>query len=160
VYTGKYFWQDNVANTKEFNDHVLWIAAYGPTCPNLPDGAWSNWGFFQYTDAESVPGITGNVDGDKFNGTLADLQALAGGGPDYAAQFVAQSWPYATTSFSLVTNQEQDATIEFKNVGKKAWDSNTRLATTVARERKSPFYGSSWISETRLAQVKGSVPPG
>jgi lysozyme len=160
IYTGKYFWQDNVANTKEFNDHILWIAAYGPTCPNLPDAAWSDWKFFQYTDKASVSGISGGVDGDKFNGTLEDLQKLAGGGADYAAQFVSQSWPYATTSFPLVTNQALDAYIEMKNVGKKAWDSNTRLGTTVDRDRKSPFSGSSWLSETRLAQVEGTVPPG
>lgn len=160
IYTGKYFWQDNVANSKEFTSYPLWIAAYGPTCPNLPDGAWSTWTFFQYTDRSSVPGISGGVDGDKFNGPLADLQKLAGGGPDYAAQFVSQSWPFATTSFPMVPGQELDAYIELKNVGRKAWDSNTKLATTVERDRKSVFAGASWLGGNRLAAVTGTVPPG
>jgi len=159
IYTGKYFWQDNVANSKDFVDHPLWIAAYGPTCPNLPDGVWSNWTMFQYTDKASVSGISGGVDGDKFNGTLADLKRLAGSA-EYAAQFVSQSWPFATTSFSLVTGQTEDAYIELKNVGTKPWDSNTKLATTVERDRASVFSGSSWLSGTRLAAVTGTVPPG
>jgi lysozyme len=160
IYTGKYFWQDNVANSKEFTSHPLWVAAYGPTCPNLPDGAWPTWTFFQYTDKASVSGISGGVDGDKFNGTLEDLQKLAGGGADYAAQFVAQSWPFASMSFPMVPGQELDASIEMKNIGKKAWDSNTKLATTEARDRESAFAGTSWLSKNRLAAVTGSVPPG
>ncbi len=75
VYSGKYFWNDNVGS-KAFADHALWIPAYGPKCPDLPS-AWSDWKFFQYTDSGSVPGIAGNVDLDKFNGTLADLKAFA-----------------------------------------------------------------------------------
>lgn len=160
IYSGKYFWQDNVGNSKEFLDHPLWIPAYGPTCPNLPEGVWPTWTFFQYTDKASVPGISGGVDGDKFNGTLEDLQKLAGGGADYAASFVAQSWPFAVMSFPMVPGQELDATIELKNIGKKPWDSNTKLATTVERDRESAFFGPSWLSKNRLAAVTGTVPPG
>jgi len=159
IYSGKYFWQDNVGNSKDFLDHLLWIPAYGPTCPNLPDGVWSTWAFFQYTDSSTVPGISGGVDGDKFNGSLADLQRLAGG-MDYAAQFVSQSWPFATMAFPMTVGESRDAYIELKNVGGKAWDANTKLATTVERDRSSPFTGPSWISASRLAAVSGTVPPG
>lgn len=160
IYTGKYFWQDNVAGSADFTSSALWIAAYGVSCPNLPDGSWGDWKFWQYTDKASVGGISGGVDGDKFNGSLADLQAFAGGGADYAAQFVAQSWPYATMSFPLVTGEAKDAWIELRNVGKKTWDSKTMLGTTVARDRKSPFAGSDWVNDHRLAGVSGTVPPG
>jgi GH25 family lysozyme M1 (1,4-beta-N-acetylmuramidase) len=76
IYSGKYFWNDNVGS-KDFSSYPYWIPAYGPTCPDLAT-AWSDWKFFQYTDKASVPGVSGGVDGDKFNGSLADLQAFAG----------------------------------------------------------------------------------
>ncbi|MGZ3450285.1 MAG: glycoside hydrolase family 25 protein [Polyangiales bacterium] len=76
IYSGKYFWNDNVGSG-DFAGNPLWIPAYGPTCPDLPN-PWSNWRFFQYSDKGSVPGIPGGVDSDKFNGTLAELQAFAG----------------------------------------------------------------------------------
>jgi len=76
IYSGKYFWNDNVG-TKDFASYPYWIPAYGPTCPDLAI-PWSTWKFFQYTDKASVPGISGGVDGDKFNGSLAELEAFAG----------------------------------------------------------------------------------
>lgn len=76
IYSGKYFWNDNVGS-KDFASYPYWIPAYGPTCPDLAS-AWSDWKFFQYTDKASVPSISGGVDGDKFNGSLADLEAFAG----------------------------------------------------------------------------------
>ena len=76
IYSGKYFWNDNVGS-KDFSSYPYWIPAYGPTCPDLAT-AWSGWEFFQYTDKASVPGVSGGVDGDKFNGSLAELQAFAG----------------------------------------------------------------------------------
>ncbi len=76
IYSGKYFWNDSVGS-KDFAGYPYWIPAYGPTCPDLAT-AWSNWKFFQYTDKASVPGVSGGVDGDKFNGSLAELEAFAG----------------------------------------------------------------------------------
>ena len=75
IYTGYYFWQDNVSSP-DFGDYPLWIAWYGVDCPgNIPTG-WSQWAFHQYCDCGSVAGISGNVDVNRFNGTLADLEAL------------------------------------------------------------------------------------
>ena len=76
IYSGKYFWNDNVGSG-DFASDPYWIPAYGPTCPDLAN-AWSDWRFFQYTDKASVPGVAGGVDGDKFNGSLAELEAFAG----------------------------------------------------------------------------------
>ena len=62
-----------------------WIAAW-PTSPNpQTDGPsstapWSTWTFWQYADNTTVPGHTGNVDGDVFKGTLAGLAAYVVGG--------------------------------------------------------------------------------
>jgi MYXO-CTERM domain-containing protein len=76
IYTGHYFWNDNVGSA-DFADHPLWIAAYvQPSCPNTPD-AWGGWSMWQYNDNGAIPGISGNVDVDMFNGTLDQLNALA-----------------------------------------------------------------------------------
>ena len=58
----------------------LWVANYGPTCPTLPTG-WSNWKMWQYSSTGAVGGISGNVDVDEFQGTLADLLAFSDATP-------------------------------------------------------------------------------
>jgi GH25 family lysozyme M1 (1,4-beta-N-acetylmuramidase)/acylphosphatase len=78
IYTANFFWGSYLGNPN-FTQYPLWVANYGPSCPYLPN-AWGDWKFWQYTDAAGVSGIPGGVDGDEFNGTLADLQAWAGGG--------------------------------------------------------------------------------
>ena len=59
-----------------FGAYPLWVANYGVTCPMVPD-SWSSWRFWQYTSTGSISGISGNVDTDKWNGTLAALNAFA-----------------------------------------------------------------------------------
>ena len=78
IYTANFFWGSYLGNPN-FTGYPLWVANYGPSCPYLPN-AWGDWQFWQYSDNASVSGIPGGVDGDEFNGTLADLQAWAGGG--------------------------------------------------------------------------------
>lgn len=58
-----------------FGAYTLWVANYQTTCPTMPSG-WTDWHFWQHTDSGSVPGVSGNVDADYFNGTLAQLQTL------------------------------------------------------------------------------------
>lgn len=77
IYTGKYFWNDNVGSSA-FADDPLWIPQYGPVCPDLPD-PWTTWAFFQTSDKGSVPGVSGNCDVNLFNGDMAALLALARG---------------------------------------------------------------------------------
>jgi lysozyme len=63
------------------NHATLWVANWGVNCPDVP-APFTGFAFWQYSDAGTVPGISGssNVDLDRFNGDLAALQALAGGG--------------------------------------------------------------------------------
>jgi len=160
IYTGKYFWQDNVAS-HDFGDYPLWIPNYSYNCPNLPDNYWSDWRFFQYTDTGNVPGVSGNVDRNKWNGSLADLQAFADNTPDYAAKFVSQSFPYASDgAVQIEAGAALEVTLELKNVGKKAWDSNTFLGTTEPRDRASVFAGPEWPGPNRYTRVLGTVLPG
>lgn len=76
VYTGKYFWEDSVGASSRFVDQPLWVAQYTSQCPDLP-APWARWAFWQYTDSGAVDGIAGGVDTNRFNGSRADLEALA-----------------------------------------------------------------------------------
>ncbi|HSA19958.1 MAG TPA: GH25 family lysozyme [Myxococcota bacterium] len=80
LYTGYYFWRDQVGGATQFVDHPLWIAQYNDhACPDIP-APWTRWAFWQFTSQGSVPGIYGDVDLDRFNGDAAALAALAVGG--------------------------------------------------------------------------------
>jgi MYXO-CTERM domain-containing protein len=86
IYTGRSYWDSNVA-TSDFSGVPLWHAQYTlASCPNISDH-WTSWTMWQYR-ADPYPqynipggtcdGISGYVDLDHFNGTVADLQKLAG----------------------------------------------------------------------------------
>ena len=96
IYTGRYFWQDNVG-TDAFADYPLWIAHYTTQCPNIPD-QWNDWVFHQYSSSGSVAGISGAVDTNNFNGTLDDLMALTvqdvgvAGGVDGSSCTAIEGW--------------------------------------------------------------------
>ena len=155
VYTGKYFWEDDVGDSGAMKGYPLWHAQYtSASCPDIAD-AWSGWAFWQYTDAASVSGVSGGVDGDKYNGTLAQLQASATTTPDWGAKYVSQSYPA-----TMKAGATAKATLVLENVGSKTWDSKTRIGTTNPRDRASVFAGSDWIDDHRPDGVSGSVAPG
>ncbi len=76
IYTGYYFWVNDVGNPTNNLNCPLWLAAYVSNPNSYVPRAWSTWTFWQYTDTGSVPGISGNVDLDELNGTTATLNAL------------------------------------------------------------------------------------
>lgn len=78
IYTYRYFWTDYMANTTEFSEFPLWLAAYQDRAPE-PMGGWDKIAFWQRSDSGRVNGITGNVDMNLFNGTDAHLQSFAAG---------------------------------------------------------------------------------
>ena len=76
IYTGGYFWDDHVA--ADFHTYPLWHAGYtGGTCPSSVSSHWPRWTLWQFTSSGHVSGIGGNVDEDRFNGSMAQLQQLA-----------------------------------------------------------------------------------
>lgn len=77
VYTYPDFWQNQINKPAGFTGYPLNIANYGVTCPNVV-GSWATWTMWQYSSTGSVPGISGNVDEDTFNGSLTALMQLAG----------------------------------------------------------------------------------
>jgi len=64
----------------KFTSYPLWVASWGASCPTMPNG-FAAWEFWQNADDGSVSGISGAVDTDEFNGTLADLQSWANPNP-------------------------------------------------------------------------------
>ena len=78
----------------------------------------------------------------------------------YAAAFVSQSFPLATTTLTMVEGQVIPSYIELKNVGTKTWDSNTHIGTTQPRDRTSVFADGTWLAPNRPSGVQGTVAPG
>jgi lysozyme len=160
IYTAPGFW-NGLPNTGQFAGEVLWVANWQVSCPDTPT-PWTGWMFWQYDDGTTtanVPGISGQVDKDRFNGSLSQLQSIGGPLP-WGAQYVGQSFPLASTALTMVEGQTIPSYIELKNVGTKTWDSSTHLGTTQPRDRMSVFADSTWLSGNRPSGVKGTVAPG
>ncbi len=159
IYTGKYFWQDNVGNSQAYDDYPLWHAQYtSAACPNIAD-AWADWAFWQYSSTGSVSGISGDVDMNRFNGGLAGLTDL-GGAPDWAGQPMGQSFPVASAEpLEVCVGETVQGHIDVKNIGARTWDDTVKLAPT-PRDDASPFAADSWLSETRVARANEDTAPG
>ena len=74
IYTSPNFWSRNMAGTDWFATNgyrVVWVAHWTTSpSPTVPASDWAGfgWTFWQYTSDGSVPGITGRVDLDRFDG--------------------------------------------------------------------------------------------
>ncbi len=80
IYTSPNFWKVYMGDTTALADagyKTLWIAHWGVSTPTVAANNWGGhgWTFWQYTSDGTVPGITGRVDLDRYNG--ADLAAQA-----------------------------------------------------------------------------------
>ncbi|QCB28266.1 glycoside hydrolase family 25 protein [Corynebacterium endometrii] len=78
IYTYRYFWTDHMANTTQFSEYPLWLAAYQAQAPE-PVGGWSKLAFWQRSESGRVNGVTGPVDMNLFNGNDAQLASFAAG---------------------------------------------------------------------------------
>jgi hypothetical protein len=106
----------------------------------------------------STEGTAPAVMGMTISGYISAVGATSA--PYYAAGYVSQSFPLATSALQMVTGQTLSQTITLKNTGTIAWDSNTHLGTTQPRDRDSVFVDSTWLSADRPAGVTGTVAPG
>jgi GH25 family lysozyme M1 (1,4-beta-N-acetylmuramidase) len=80
VYTSPAFWKKYMGDSRALADagyKVLWVAHWGVSQPTVPAENWGGrgWTFWQYSNCGTVPGISGCVDLDRYNGT--DLGAVA-----------------------------------------------------------------------------------
>ncbi|UPK45781.1 GH25 family lysozyme [Paenibacillus pabuli] len=75
IYTGNSFASNFDTGLSGYD---LWIARYSDTRTPDDQPAWKTWTIWQYSDSGKVPGITGNVDLNEFNGSLSDLKKRYG----------------------------------------------------------------------------------
>ena len=74
IYCSPSFWKNYLGDTAWFAANgyeVLWIAHWTTAiAPSVPGSAWDSngWTFWQYTSDGVVPGISGRVDLNRFNG--------------------------------------------------------------------------------------------
>ena len=131
--------------------------------------AWSNGAWDSRAQLRQVQNGVDNGQLDADTGMVVDFGQYGPGSPVaadggvagyYAATYVSQSWPLASSTWSLTACQTVASSITLKNTGTLPWDSNTRLGTTQPRDRKSDFADSTWLSVNRAAAVTGTVPPG
>jgi GH25 family lysozyme M1 (1,4-beta-N-acetylmuramidase) len=82
IYVSPNFWENRMGNTDEFATsgyRTLWIAHWTTAAaPRVPAGDWAGfgWTFWQVTSDGAVPGISGRVDLNVFDGTLTDLATV------------------------------------------------------------------------------------
>ena len=75
IYSGNYFWATYMGDTWEYaaaGYKLLWVPHWtDDPSPRVPGNDWggNGWTFWQYTSCGSVPGVSGCVDRDRFNGT-------------------------------------------------------------------------------------------
>jgi lysozyme len=120
IYTGKYFWRDQVGGPTSFASNPLWIAQYTTLCPDLP-APWSTWTFWQHSETGSVAGISGHVDLDKFNGTLADLTAFAQGTGTTSTTSTSTPPPPPTTCASSTLDRDVGGGVCVQSAGDANW---------------------------------------
>lgn len=82
VYCSALFGPAQTKNAWLADNTSLWVARYtsgslGPVPPS-----WKTWSLWQYSDVGKVPGITGNVDINRFNGSDDNFLAWMGPASD------------------------------------------------------------------------------
>lgn len=166
IYTGFYFWRDEVGGTTQFNNYPLWHAQYtGAACPRIAD-AWPTWLYWQYSSTGRVEGIDGNVDMNRFNGSEAELRAYSdqirvGGGGVYGGQPRGQSFPLAADPpIELCVGERFEGEMYVENSGSAIWGDEVRLAP-IPRDEASPLWDEeTWLSPTRVTSTGATVSPG
>ena len=73
-YTYTSFWKYTLKKTTAFDKSLLWQAQY--TSGLAPASLGRPWTFWQHTNALAIAGLAGRYDGNRFNGTLGQLQDL------------------------------------------------------------------------------------
>jgi lysozyme len=148
VYTGKYFWRDEVGAPSGYANNPLWIAQYTSLCPDIPE-PWTRWTFWQYTETGTVSGISGNVDINRFNGSLAELKAFANG-------TMPPPPPPASSCMSATLDREVDAGTCVQAASDAKWYTCTNGAWVVRSSSAGCANAFAWCSSATLGK---NVPP-
>ena len=83
IYSGYYYWLQWMTNNPGWKQFPLWLPWYAPESIIKVPSPWTSWYMWQYTGNGNGPsfGASGkSMDESWYNGTLAELQAMAGQG--------------------------------------------------------------------------------
>lgn len=72
IYTQASFWNDCTGGSSAFYENPLWVGSIGSQTTTLPTG-FTSWMIWQ-NGVGSASGVSGPVDTDAFNGTVAQLK--------------------------------------------------------------------------------------
>jgi len=76
LYMSSSFATKVLGDSPALNSYKLWVADYTTASDPIVDKPWTNWTFWQHADNGQVPGITGDVDVDYFNGPPSGLTTI------------------------------------------------------------------------------------
>ncbi|MEO7034761.1 MAG: glycoside hydrolase family 25 protein [Polyangiaceae bacterium] len=76
IYTSPGFWNSLPGTAAVAAKADLWVAHWNAARPAALAG-WAHWHFWQFASVSSVPGVHGASDRDRFNGSLAELNAYS-----------------------------------------------------------------------------------
>lgn len=74
IYASPSFIDEVLGNDPRLKDFPLWVAHYTMRAHPTVPAPWEFWTFWQHASNGRVPGVDGNVDVDRFNGSLGQLQ--------------------------------------------------------------------------------------
>jgi GH25 family lysozyme M1 (1,4-beta-N-acetylmuramidase) len=153
----------SACNATPFDNSVAqwipWIANYNGQDPQTGtpwsvcsgNNRWGTWVVWQYTSTVTVPGISGNVDHDVFNGTASSLLSTLVISGD-SASIVSSSVPTG-----VLPGQTFTVSITMKNEGTTAW-TNTG-ANPYKLGSQSPQDNSTW-GTNRVWLPSAPINPG
>lgn len=87
IYTNRFFWEQHLGNSTEFNRHPLWLAAYQGTPPTVMPGGWTHMSLWQHSETGQVAGVNAPVDLNLFNGTHEQFTQFMAGTPVIPGDF-------------------------------------------------------------------------
>jgi squalene-hopene/tetraprenyl-beta-curcumene cyclase len=102
LYTGSWVKTEKWFDSTVINKYDLWVSDYGPLTGVYPTdpriGQWNTWAFWQYDAGEEflgrddVPGVTGNADLNRFNGSATELESFVIRGVGLSSTKKALQW--------------------------------------------------------------------
>ena len=95
-----------------------------------------------------------------FYGTTCDMDTGVGRcTPHLDAVFVGSSFP-GGVRIEVEVGREVSGCLTYRNTGSWTWDGETRLGTTMPRDRTSEHAASGWLGPNRLASAEGGTAHG
>lgn len=75
LYTGNYYMAEHDLYHESLGRYPLWLASWQADPPPVPSG-WPKVTIWQYSSSGRTPGVVGDCDLNRFEGTVAELRAL------------------------------------------------------------------------------------